>query len=243
MYSFNDSRYPHIPQTLSDTRLQVDKHTTEKELKQLFRGKWYTSAGLNPVFDVFDCQVHEFYNPQNADSARDEKNEKVVADAIFSYRVRLDDENYFTKFGQKRLLLVDDMPHSSRIEPMFDSAKKWGVNAFRLMKKDNIMDPGKDYHLILRLRPNAMAYSDDWSILSYSNDLKYGYIVLAYRGQNSAWDGYGGLNIYTRSPVNFRELVETPNAEEWIMVPEIKIGLRKIGLSFHDLTIINNSCD
>ncbi len=22
-----------------------------------FKGKWYISAGLNPLFDIFDCQV------------------------------------------------------------------------------------------------------------------------------------------------------------------------------------------
>eukprot|EP00252_Welwitschia_mirabilis_P023197 TRINITY_DN650_c0_g1_i3.p1 TRINITY_DN650_c0_g1~~TRINITY_DN650_c0_g1_i3.p1 ORF type:complete len:491 (-),score=115.71 TRINITY_DN650_c0_g1_i3:538-2010(-) len=26
-----------------------------------FSGKWYISSGLNPSFDTFDCQVHEFY--------------------------------------------------------------------------------------------------------------------------------------------------------------------------------------
>jgi violaxanthin de-epoxidase len=25
-----------------------------------FSGKWYISSGLNPTFDTFDCQVHEF---------------------------------------------------------------------------------------------------------------------------------------------------------------------------------------
>lgn len=25
-----------------------------------FKGKWYISAGLNPLFDIFDCQVHFF---------------------------------------------------------------------------------------------------------------------------------------------------------------------------------------
>ncbi|KAH8049390.1 violaxanthin de-epoxidase [Aureococcus anophagefferens] len=30
---------------------------------QVFDGRWYISAGLNPVFDTFDCQVHFFTAP------------------------------------------------------------------------------------------------------------------------------------------------------------------------------------
>ena len=29
-----------------------------------FDGKWYISAGLNPIFDAFDCQVHFFTSPK-----------------------------------------------------------------------------------------------------------------------------------------------------------------------------------
>ncbi|CAM9287253.1 unnamed protein product [Chrysoparadoxa australica] len=32
-------------------------------LKQM-TGQWYISAGLNPTFDIFDCQVHFFTNPK-----------------------------------------------------------------------------------------------------------------------------------------------------------------------------------
>ena len=30
---------------------------------RVFEGRWYISAGLNPVFDTFDCQVHFFTAP------------------------------------------------------------------------------------------------------------------------------------------------------------------------------------
>lgn len=29
----------------------------------IFNGQWYISAGLNPIFDIFDCQVHFFAEP------------------------------------------------------------------------------------------------------------------------------------------------------------------------------------
>lgn len=97
--------------------------------------------------------------------------------------------------------------------------------------------------LILTLRPNAMDYKDNWYILSYYDHKDYGYIILAYRGQNSAWDGYGGLNIYTRLPVDFQHFVEAPiTSQEGIMTDGINTGLRKVGLCLSDLTNVDNSC-
>lgn len=30
-----------------------------------FSGKWYITSGLNPTFDAFDCQLHEFRTEAN----------------------------------------------------------------------------------------------------------------------------------------------------------------------------------
>ncbi|KAJ4762294.1 Violaxanthin de-epoxidase 1 [Rhynchospora pubera] len=50
-----------------------------------FTGKWYISSGLNPTFDTFDCQVHEF---------------KVEGDRLvgnLSWRIRTPDTGFFTR--------------------------------------------------------------------------------------------------------------------------------------------------
>ncbi|CAM9194655.1 unnamed protein product [Phaeothamnion confervicola] len=31
---------------------------------KVFDGRWYITAGLNPIFDIFDCQVHFFTSPE-----------------------------------------------------------------------------------------------------------------------------------------------------------------------------------
>ncbi|CEM08622.1 unnamed protein product [Vitrella brassicaformis CCMP3155] len=49
----DDGSYPDIP-------YEAFKHDFDTDL---FKGRWYISAGLNPIFDIFDCQVHFFDAP------------------------------------------------------------------------------------------------------------------------------------------------------------------------------------
>ena len=49
----SDGSYP-----LPDTKSMVKSFDTS-----VFTGKWYISAGLNKIFDTFDCQVHFFTSP------------------------------------------------------------------------------------------------------------------------------------------------------------------------------------
>eukprot|EP00262_Sarcandra_glabra_P010813 TRINITY_DN2627_c0_g1_i2.p1 TRINITY_DN2627_c0_g1~~TRINITY_DN2627_c0_g1_i2.p1 ORF type:complete len:481 (+),score=70.10 TRINITY_DN2627_c0_g1_i2:171-1613(+) len=50
-----------------------------------FSGKWYISSGLNPTFDAFDCQLHEFHVESN----------KLVGN--ISWRIRTPDGGFFTR--------------------------------------------------------------------------------------------------------------------------------------------------
>ncbi|KAK9138329.1 hypothetical protein Sjap_008923 [Stephania japonica] len=50
-----------------------------------FSGQWYISSGLNPTFDVFDCQLHEFHT----------EGDKLVAN--LSWRIRTPDTGFFTR--------------------------------------------------------------------------------------------------------------------------------------------------
>ncbi|KAL2526303.1 Violaxanthin de-epoxidase [Abeliophyllum distichum] len=50
-----------------------------------FTGKWFITSGLNPTFDTFDCQVHEFHT----------ESDKLVAN--LSWRIRTPDTGFFTR--------------------------------------------------------------------------------------------------------------------------------------------------
>ncbi|KAL2227835.1 UNVERIFIED_CONTAM: Violaxanthin de-epoxidase, chloroplastic [Sesamum indicum] len=50
-----------------------------------FNGKWYITRGLNPTFDTFDCQLHEFHTESN----------KLVGN--ISWRIKTPDTGFFTR--------------------------------------------------------------------------------------------------------------------------------------------------
>jgi len=269
-----DNRYPPLPGQLWDEKIYANKDL-KNELDNLFRGTWYVSGGLNPSFDTFDCQIHIFFEPGRDDqgetginksrmfgseSSRYKESEIIIADAIFRYRVSLEDgSGFFTKSGGKRLSVVT-RKDNGMTTAKFDVGKKWGKDIFSITPDSNthlgIADsfpiakptfndgPPK---LILTLRPPTLNYADEWTILSSSG--KLGYMVVAYRGTNAAWDGYGGLNLYTREPVDVNELrraLAAPGRAAESGFSEIalgvKEGLAKVGLDLMDLVPVDNSC-
>jgi len=71
-------------------------------------------------------------------------------------------------------------------------------------------------------------YQDDWYILA-AKDQKY--VVVYYRGNNDAWDGYGGAVVYTRA---------SKFPEEF--VPDMKAAVAKVGLKWEDFELTDNTC-
>ncbi|GAB4855810.1 Violaxanthin de-epoxidase, chloroplastic [Ancistrocladus abbreviatus] len=57
-----------------------------------FSGKWFISSGLNPTFDTFDCQLHEFHVESG----------KLVAN--LSWRIRTPDSGFFTRSTVQRFV-------------------------------------------------------------------------------------------------------------------------------------------
>uniref|UniRef100_A0A2P2K0G0 VDE lipocalin domain-containing protein n=1 Tax=Rhizophora mucronata TaxID=61149 RepID=A0A2P2K0G0_RHIMU len=57
-----------------------------------FNGKWFISSGLNPSFDTFDCQLHEFHTESN----------KLVGK--LSWRIRTPDEGFFSRSTVQRFV-------------------------------------------------------------------------------------------------------------------------------------------
>lgn len=57
-----------------------------------FNGKWYISSGLNPIFDAFDCQLHEFHTESG----------RLVAN--LSWRIKTPDEGFLTRTAVQRFV-------------------------------------------------------------------------------------------------------------------------------------------
>ncbi|KAH8491244.1 hypothetical protein H0E87_023408 [Populus deltoides] len=62
-----------------------------------FSGKWFITSGLNPTFDTFDCQLHEFHTESN----------KLVGN--LSWRIKTPDTGFFTRSAVQRF--VQDPVH------------------------------------------------------------------------------------------------------------------------------------
>mmetsp|Transcript_33455 Transcript_33455/g.72393 ORF Transcript_33455/g.72393 Transcript_33455/m.72393 type:complete len:488 (+) Transcript_33455:39-1502(+) len=240
-----DERYPELPPRLWEERLYSYGKDARTELKNLFLGTWYISGGLNPAFDAFDCQKHIFHLPKMDGNAGDD-----IADATFEYRVKTDKAGgYFTKRGNKVLTYVQRTDKG--VETSFTPSRKWGIDTFEAdrsigsnkvtSREGQVPMPPK---LVLSLKPQIMNYADEWNVLASSSDptSNNGYMVVAYRGSNSAWKGYGGLNVYTRRPVNLLELQVSANPRDIKMVQAIRDGLGKVGLEIGDLIQVDNSC-
>ncbi|KAJ6824398.1 violaxanthin de-epoxidase, chloroplastic isoform X1 [Iris pallida] len=57
-----------------------------------FSGKWYITSGLNPTFDAFDCQLHEFHVESN----------KLVGN--LTWRIRTPDTGFFTRSAVQKFV-------------------------------------------------------------------------------------------------------------------------------------------
>jgi violaxanthin de-epoxidase len=63
-----------------------------------FEGPWYISSGLNPSFDIFDCQLHEF----TAEPGR------MVGQ--LAWRIQTPDGGFFTRKGEQSFVQDPEKP-------------------------------------------------------------------------------------------------------------------------------------
>ena len=71
-------------------------------------------------------------------------------------------------------------------------------------------------------------YEDDWYIIAQREGE---YVAVYYRGNNDAWDGYGGAVVYSKNPVLDKK---------WF--PELDAAFQKVGHSWSEFTLTDNTC-
>jgi len=82
---------------------------------------------------------------------------------------------------------------------------------------------------ILHNRGNEyLHYEDDWYIIAAR---KNEYVFIYYKGNNDAWQGYGGATVYTR---------ESTFPDKY--APEMRAAAAKVGLKWDDFTLTDNTC-
>ena len=96
-------------------------------------------------------------------------------------------------------------------------------------------DPNDPSHLINHDN-EYLHYQDDWWIIDYEYDNNPNnvppFAFVYYRGSNDAWDGYGGVVVYTRAAALPTELI-----------PRLREAARKVNFDWdRDFTVTDNTC-
>jgi len=175
-----------VPQRQDDGSYPVPKTEAlvENFEPKKWTGPWYISAGYNPAFDTFDCQLHNFESP--ADN-------KLVGKLQWRIKDPVAGTNFVTRYTVQEFIQDPKVPAI-------------------MYNHDN----------------EFLHYEDDWYILAAREEA---YWVVYYRGNNDAWDGYGGAVIYSRDPDLPKQYYK-----------EIDEALQKVGLKFKDFTLNDNKC-
>jgi violaxanthin de-epoxidase len=98
-----------------------------------------------------------------------------------------------------------------------------------------VQDPKDPAHLINHDN-EYLHYKDDWYIVDFEYDDNKDnvppFAFVYYRGSNDAWDGYGGVVVYTRD-------AKLPES----LVPRLKVAAAKVGFDWDkDFTLNDNTC-
>jgi len=96
-------------------------------------------------------------------------------------------------------------------------------------------DPHQPAHLINHDN-EYLHYQDDWWIIDFEYDNNPSgtppFAFVYYRGSNDAWDGYGGVVVYTRDAALPQSLL-----------PRLRTAAQTVGFDFdRDFTLTDNSC-
>ncbi|CAM9476966.1 unnamed protein product [Scytosiphon promiscuus] len=147
---------------------------------KMMEGQWYISAGLNPAFDTFDCQVHFFNSPKPG---------KLVGK--LNWRIKEPDGEFFTrdvvqKFQQDPenpahlvnkdndylhyrddWYVLDSEPNSFVLVVYRGSNDAWdGYGGGTLYTKDKTVPPG----IVDRVKAKSEAAGIKWSRWTYNDN-------------------------------------------------------------------------
>ncbi|MBA0654120.1 hypothetical protein Goklo_021194 [Gossypium klotzschianum] len=181
-----------------------------------FTGKWFISSGLNPTFDTFDCQLHEFHTEGG----------KLVGN--LSWRIRTPDGGFFTRSATQRF--VQDPNHPGILYNHDNEYLHYQDDWQSVLSFET---PGDDCAFFIRflLLYSLVSITCRYIISSKIENKPDDYVFVYYRGRNDAWDGYGGAVVYTRSAV----LPKT-------IVPELERAAQNVGRNFNKFIRTDNSC-
>ena len=168
------------------------------------------------------------------------KNDQVVS----QFDTKLWNGRWYITAGQNKLF--DTFPCQVHFFTETEPGKFFGKLNWRVEEPDGefftrdalqsfYQDPNQPSHLINHDN-EYLHYQDDWWIIDYEYDNNPSktppFAFVYYRGSNDAWDGYGGVVVYTRD-------AKLPTS----LLPRLRTAAQKVGFDFDkDFVVTDNSC-
>lgn len=204
-----------VPKNIDNSAENVGYATALKNFDpSTLIGKWYKTDGLNPNYDLFDCQTNTFQ--ATADDNRE-------LDMGIFFRVKRPEESGggFWENALTEHMVVDAAVPSSSSSPV--AVAKANALESPEVSKSTMHTSGKMY---------GLQFSENWYILGES-DGKGGippFKLVAYKG-HTLQGNYEGAFVYAKDPI-------LPDAAR----PAVREAAAKAGLDFDAFTQIDNSC-
>lgn len=185
---------------------------------KILLGTWYKTDGLNPNYDLFDCQTNTFQVAQRTGVAGGAEGDEDVSELDMGIFFRVP-RPASAGGGFWENDLTEHMIVDAVVNEQPQGGTGTGAGAGRTMHT-----AGKMY---------GLSFDENWYILGQS-DGKQGdippFIVVAYKG-HTLQGNYEGSFVYAKEPVLPLEAV-----------PAVTQILAKNGLDFKDFTKIDNTC-
>ena len=190
-------------------------------------GTWYKTDGLNPNYDLFDCQTNTF-RPTTTTTAGNNNNKKNIKeldmDIFFRVQRPIENGGGYWENQLTEHMIVDQ---ESSITDTTAAASTTPDSS------DNEMDTtGRTMHTSGKMY--GLEFYENWYILGESDGTTNADIppfkLVAYKG-HTLQGNYEGAFVYAKEPT-------LPIAA----IPAVEAAAQRAGLNFKDFTKIDNAC-
>jgi VDE lipocalin domain len=194
-------------------------------------GTWYKTDGLNPNYDLFDCQTNTF-------SAMDKDANELDMGIFFRVRRPPESGGGFWENALTEHMVVDVNSNNEK-KSVKKQASQLVANAADKQQEygsDNVDDDeylnsaGRTMHTSGKMY--GLEFRENWFIIGQSDgqDGIPPFRLVAYKG-HTLQGNYEGAFVYAKEPV-------LPEAA----IPAVREAAAKAGLDFNDFTRIDNTC-
>jgi VDE lipocalin domain len=211
-----------VPAALDNSAENVGYTTTVRNFDpSTLLGTWYKTNGLNPNYDLFDCQTNTFTSTSSTTTDQQDATSPNELDMGIFFRVQRPIEN---GDGYWENQLTEHMI----VDTTATTTNKDGNNEDSTVALENTF--GRTMHTSGKMY--GLQFNENWYILGESNGSNNipPFKLVAYKG-HTLQGNYEGAFVYAKEPI-------LPTAA----IPAIRDAAQRAGLNFEDFTVIDNTC-